>query len=94
MTLDQYLDALGREAMPDYWQQMDLERRMWEEEQMAIEEYDSWTKQVSQTNASRNSPMSSSLSGDALNGETSGDVTSMPARLQNSTNNSGSGSNY
>ena len=93
MTLDQYLDALGREAMPDYWQQMDLERRMWETEQMAIEEYDSWTKQVSQTNASRNSPMLSLLSDDVSSAGTSGDVTSMPARLQNSTNNSGSGCN-
>ena len=46
MTLDQYLDALGREAMPDYWQQMDLERRMWEEEEAGTKEYESWAKAV------------------------------------------------
>jgi hypothetical protein len=55
MNLDDYPNALGREAMPDYWQQMDLERRAWEEDQACQAEYDSWAETLKEKHGQRES---------------------------------------
>ncbi len=48
MNIDQYMEAIGWEAMPDYWQQMDLERRAWEEDQACQAEWDLWVKTLNE----------------------------------------------
>ncbi len=48
MSLDDYLNALGMEAAPDHWQQMDLERRQWEEDEACQAEYKSWLDTINE----------------------------------------------